>query len=156
MAPLLPEHTGLCEIWALVRMHCISFPAADTHFPTPSLQGLIFVVDSNDRDRIGEARDELHRMLNEVQCAVPPCAATPPSRACKAEQKAQRARHMHAVSVMAVPSAGCHCPSLAVLGTSGFRFIITITDYVMASVCRMSCAKLCCWCSPTSRICRTP
>ena len=29
-------------------------------------QGLIFVVDSNDRDRIGEARDELHRMLNEA------------------------------------------------------------------------------------------
>lgn len=28
-------------------------------------QGLIFVVDSNDRDRAAEARDELHRMLNE-------------------------------------------------------------------------------------------
>ncbi|KAL2241639.1 UNVERIFIED_CONTAM: ADP-ribosylation factor 1 [Sesamum indicum] len=28
-------------------------------------QGLIFVVDSNDRERITEARDELHRMLNE-------------------------------------------------------------------------------------------
>ena len=27
--------------------------------------GLIFVVDSNDRDRIGAARDELHRMLGE-------------------------------------------------------------------------------------------
>ena len=27
--------------------------------------GLIFVVDSNDRERIGEARDELFRMLNE-------------------------------------------------------------------------------------------
>ena len=27
--------------------------------------GLIFVVDSNDRERIGEARDELNRMLNE-------------------------------------------------------------------------------------------
>ena len=26
--------------------------------------GVIFVVDSNDRDRVGEARDELHRMLN--------------------------------------------------------------------------------------------
>ncbi|KAJ6397330.1 hypothetical protein OIU77_018360, partial [Salix suchowensis] len=26
-------------------------------------QGLIFVVDSNDRDRVVEARDELHRML---------------------------------------------------------------------------------------------
>ncbi|PWZ09347.1 ADP-ribosylation factor 1 [Zea mays] len=30
-------------------------------------QGLIFVVDSNDRDRVVEARDELHRMLNEGQ-----------------------------------------------------------------------------------------
>ena len=29
-------------------------------------QGLIFVVDSNDRDRVVEARDELRRMLNEV------------------------------------------------------------------------------------------
>lgn len=28
-------------------------------------QGIIFVVDSNDRERIGEARDELQRMLNE-------------------------------------------------------------------------------------------
>ncbi|XP_039010517.1 ADP-ribosylation factor 1-like isoform X1 [Hibiscus syriacus] len=28
-------------------------------------QGLIFVVDSNDRERATEARDELHRMLNE-------------------------------------------------------------------------------------------
>jgi ADP-ribosylation factor protein 1 len=28
-------------------------------------QGIIFVVDSNDRDRILEARDELQRMLNE-------------------------------------------------------------------------------------------
>ncbi len=33
-------------------------------------QGLIFVVDSNDRDRIVEARDELHRMLSEVSHAV--------------------------------------------------------------------------------------
>ncbi|XP_071496570.1 ADP-ribosylation factor 1-like [Diadema setosum] len=28
-------------------------------------QGLIFVVDSNDRERIGEAKEELKRMLNE-------------------------------------------------------------------------------------------
>ena len=32
-------------------------------------QGVIFVVDSNDRDRISEARDELHRMLNEPDLA---------------------------------------------------------------------------------------
>ena len=29
------------------------------------LPGLIFVVDSNDRDRVGEAKEELFRMLNE-------------------------------------------------------------------------------------------
>ena len=28
-------------------------------------QGLIFVVDSNDRERVGEAHDELSKMLNE-------------------------------------------------------------------------------------------
>ncbi|KAK1387411.1 ADP-ribosylation factor [Heracleum sosnowskyi] len=28
-------------------------------------QGIIFVVDSNDRERVMEAKDELHRMLNE-------------------------------------------------------------------------------------------
>eukprot|EP00753_Platysulcus_tardus_P018737 PLAT7009.2.p2 GENE.PLAT7009.2~~PLAT7009.2.p2 ORF type:complete len:182 (+),score=87.85 PLAT7009.2:117-662(+) len=28
-------------------------------------QGLIFVVDSNDRDRVEDAREELHKMLNE-------------------------------------------------------------------------------------------
>ena len=30
-----------------------------------SIAGLIFVVDSNDRERVVEARDELNRMLNE-------------------------------------------------------------------------------------------
>ena len=34
------------------------------HYYT-NTQGLIFVVDSNDKDRIGEAHDELHRMLSE-------------------------------------------------------------------------------------------
>ena len=29
------------------------------------LPGLIFVVDSNDRERVGEAREELNRMLQE-------------------------------------------------------------------------------------------
>ena len=27
--------------------------------------GLIFVIDSNDRERVGEAKEELMRMLNE-------------------------------------------------------------------------------------------
>lgn len=29
-------------------------------------QGLIFVVDSDDRDRVAEAKDELDKMLSEV------------------------------------------------------------------------------------------
>ena len=28
-------------------------------------QGIIFVIDSNDRERVSEAREELQRMLNE-------------------------------------------------------------------------------------------
>ena len=35
------------------------------HRGNPFSPALIFVVDSNDRERIGEARDELFRMLNE-------------------------------------------------------------------------------------------
>ncbi|KAJ3358893.1 hypothetical protein AMAG_14075 [Allomyces macrogynus ATCC 38327] len=34
-------------------------------FNFQNTQGIIFVVDSNDRERINEARDELQRMLNE-------------------------------------------------------------------------------------------
>ena len=33
--------------------------------PFFSFPGLIFVVDSNDRERVGDAREELMRMLNE-------------------------------------------------------------------------------------------
>lgn len=35
------------------------------NFNLQSFQGLIFVVDSNDRERVGEAREELMRMLAE-------------------------------------------------------------------------------------------
>ena len=60
------------------------------HYYT-NTQGLIFVVDSNDRDRIGEAHDELHRMLAEDElrrCARSPGQAphgprlTPAARIC--------------------------------------------------------------------------
>lgn len=32
-----------------------------------NIQGLVFVVDSNDRERVSEARNELHRILGEVK-----------------------------------------------------------------------------------------
>lgn len=38
-------------------------PARSTPSSSCSIQGLIFVVDSNDRERIGEARDELEKMV---------------------------------------------------------------------------------------------
>lgn len=42
--------------------HTDIYPRSFSSFP-PS--GLIFVVDSNDRERIGEAKEELMRMLSE-------------------------------------------------------------------------------------------
>ena len=57
------------------------------------LQGLIFVVDSNDRDRIGEARDELHRMLNEVRDALCDWCCNVTCRGCAAPS------HRHTVQM---------------------------------------------------------
>lgn len=42
-------------------MHFKSLSFADFQ----NTQGIIFVVDSNDRERVSEAREELQRMLNE-------------------------------------------------------------------------------------------
>lgn len=33
-------------------------------------QGLIFVVDSNDRERIAEAQDELQKMVRQISCST--------------------------------------------------------------------------------------
>lgn len=65
VASLLREHPGP---GASVRAACDAAPA---QLPCNSLVQ-IFVVDSNDRDRVGEAHDELHRMLSEdeLQAAV--------------------------------------------------------------------------------------
>lgn len=38
---------------------------ADSSTDFQNTQGIIFVVDSNDRERVSEAREELQRMLNE-------------------------------------------------------------------------------------------
>ncbi|KAG0504404.1 hypothetical protein KC19_VG030600 [Ceratodon purpureus] len=64
---------NLCANWRSRRLKF--FPAAGSALLTQirplwrhyfqNTQGLIFVVDSNDTDRVVEARDELHRMLNE-------------------------------------------------------------------------------------------
>ena len=51
----------VCRRFSLTRRFLFLFALADYQ----NTQGVIFVVDSNDRDRVGEARDELHRMLNE-------------------------------------------------------------------------------------------
>lgn len=47
----------------MVVFWCAHLSSSSTDFQ--NTQGIIFVVDSNDRDRISEARDELQRMLNE-------------------------------------------------------------------------------------------
>ena len=45
----------ICLIWCPISSVKLTFLAP----------GLIFVIDSNDRERIGEAREELGKMLNE-------------------------------------------------------------------------------------------
>jgi len=35
-----------------------------------NIQGLVFVVDSNNRERISEARNELHRIFGEVSVRI--------------------------------------------------------------------------------------
>jgi signal recognition particle receptor subunit beta len=42
-----------------------SMPFSDNILDFQNTQGIIFVVDSNDRERVSEAREELQRMLNE-------------------------------------------------------------------------------------------
>jgi len=44
--------------------YCVLTPSS-TISDFQNTQGIIFVVDSNDRERISEAREELQRMLNE-------------------------------------------------------------------------------------------
>ena len=39
------------------------------HYYT-NTQGIIFVVDSNDRDRVDDAREELHKMINDEEAKV--------------------------------------------------------------------------------------
>ena len=58
--PPLPSHT----VHLPLHPHNLQIRPLWRHY-FQNTQGLIFVVDSNDRDRVGEARDELHRMLNE-------------------------------------------------------------------------------------------
>ena len=55
MEALLSKHTGIV----------VSNPR--TVVTGWCVQGLIFVVDSNDRERISEAKDELNKMVKQQQ-----------------------------------------------------------------------------------------
>ena len=101
-------------------------------------QGLIFVVDSNDRDRIGEARDELHRMLNEVRPNHGRVAQQPVLPGVGDEQLPWGRLQLDKGAQRGVWAALCLLP----MGAAPAR--------------RTSCATRCCWSLPTSRICRTP
>lgn len=46
-------------------MHDIILNKINEFYITAGTQGLIFVVDCADRDRIDEARQELHRIIND-------------------------------------------------------------------------------------------
>ena len=62
------EFEMLCNIVGgplFLRFSSFDSSKVCVHFSLSALLGLIFVVDSNDRERVGEAREELNRMLNE-------------------------------------------------------------------------------------------
>lgn len=61
MEALLPKYTSKFKKVKSKK----SFKGLNTNCLLWYFQGLIFVVDSNDRERIGEAREELMRMLAE-------------------------------------------------------------------------------------------
>ena len=55
-----------CNSTIMISTYLIVYISnADTDVVLILCLGLIFVVDSNDRERVGEAREELNRMLNE-------------------------------------------------------------------------------------------
>lgn len=60
METLLPKHASKCIVLQM-KKNIIYYNTILIFV----LQGLIFVVDSNDRERVGEAREELMRMLAE-------------------------------------------------------------------------------------------
>ncbi|CAB1096099.1 unnamed protein product [Ectocarpus sp. CCAP 1310/34] len=68
-------------------------------------QGLIFVVDSNDRDRVDAARDELHRMLNEDELRESILLVF----ANKQVSIVYRGRHVHLPTYSAVLVVGALC-----------------------------------------------
>merc|ERR1712146_253479 len=59
------------------------------HYYT-NTEGIIFVVDSNDRDRVDEARDELNRMLSEANCGMRSCLCSPTSKTCRTPCQPQK------------------------------------------------------------------
>jgi len=48
-----------------LAIRCPASPPSLTRAPPAGTQGLIFVIDSADRNRIEEARQELHRIIND-------------------------------------------------------------------------------------------
>lgn len=58
--------SDLCGgIVRVTRYNTASFHTNPITLDFQNTQGIIFVVDSNDRERVSEAREELQRMLNE-------------------------------------------------------------------------------------------
>ena len=65
MASLLPEHTRCHTSITCTLLHTVIYFETCSVFT--NLLGLIFVVDSNDRERVGEAKEELNKMLSEEE-----------------------------------------------------------------------------------------
>lgn len=112
-------------------------------------QGLIFVVDSNDRDRVVEARDELHRMLNEVMLSALFLNKKIQMRNEKQFSILQRVtKHI----IQPYKSSYCKCCGFI----SSIIFLCSFQNlFCIFSMVRTSCGMLFSWCLPTSKIFQT-
>lgn len=95
-------------------------------------QGLIFVVDSNDRDRVVEARDELHRMLNEVLRIVQIFDFI-----------------FYKLSYQDLTSS---LEIFIIIGIWRRARVVESNNAVMTFMYRMNWGMLCCWCLQTNKI----
>lgn len=78
MAALTPTVLCLCVAGGRGGLSC-PLPAA----PRPLLQGLIFVVDSNDRERVQESADELQKMVSGMGGDASSPGELSPDRGCR-------------------------------------------------------------------------
>merc|ERR1711982_296085 len=87
------------------------------HYYT-NTQGLIYVVDSNDRERIEENREEFHKMLAEEELRDAVLLSSPTSRTCQVHLPAPKLLISSACTRSAAAPGSSRAPALCAVTVS--------------------------------------